>query len=265
MMFSFGKNWQSYLAGIDETALRRARDSISQFLHIENLRGKTFLDIGCGSGIFSFAAHQLGAQRIVSFDVDPASVQCCERMKMRAGAQSNWEIYEKSIFSEDVKNLGLFDVVYSWGVLHHTGDMWSAISKAAMLVAPDGYFYIALYNNVPGKFGSRLWSHIKRWYNASPKPIRLMMEWIYMGKFIVHYLIRLKNPWRKMRQHAVRRGMNWRVDVVDWLGGYPYEYASVGEVVAYLREHFPEFYLVNLKSTCDVGNNSFLFKSYVRK
>jgi len=153
--FSFGKNWKSYLKFLSKERLEIAKNSLTDFLKMKDLKGKTFLDIGCGSGIFSYAAYELGAKKIVSFDIDPYSVLCCKYLHKLSNLPNNWDIFEGSILNNDLSlELDKYDIVHSWGVLHHTGLMWKAIKNAANFVKNGGYFYFAIYNKVGGFKGS---------------------------------------------------------------------------------------------------------------
>ncbi|MFC7649809.1 50S ribosomal protein L11 methyltransferase [Streptosporangium lutulentum] len=60
--FAFGRNWKAFAHLVDETRVATAVDSLCAALGIEDLTGRTFLDVGCGSGLFSLAAHRLGAR-----------------------------------------------------------------------------------------------------------------------------------------------------------------------------------------------------------
>src|SRR5213075_737603 len=80
--FPFGANWKRFLSVLDETRVRDAEDSLCQMLEVSDLRGKTFLDVGSGSGLFSLAARRLGAT-VTSFDYDPQSVACTRELKER--------------------------------------------------------------------------------------------------------------------------------------------------------------------------------------
>src|SRR5215831_11278680 len=108
--------------------------SVSQlksFLRVHDLRGKTFLDIGSGSGMHSLAALRLGADRIFSFDYDENSVMSTARLRDSAGSPAKWTVEVGSVLDERfIRTLDQFDIVYSWGVLHHTGDMWPAVRNA---------------------------------------------------------------------------------------------------------------------------------------
>jgi 2-polyprenyl-6-hydroxyphenyl methylase/3-demethylubiquinone-9 3-methyltransferase len=264
--FAFGKNWQRFVKQVTDEHITKAEKSIREFMGIEDLAGKRFLDIGCGSGLFSCAAYRLHAREVVSFDFDPRSVVATEELRARAGNPATWSLMEGSVLDGNfLKTLGTFDIVYSWGVLHHTGAMWDAIRNAASLVAPGGWFYIALYNNVEGRFGSRFWWRVKKMYNDSPAAIQTLMEWVYIFVYyILANLLRGNNPFRVMREYGGARGMRWREDVIDWLGGYPYEYASVEEVFRFLKKEYPTFRLENIKTRGGIGNNWFLFKNDVK-
>lgn len=226
-MFDFGANWKAYSANVlDESRLEEARNSIAELLGEGTVEDKTFADIGFGSGIFAIAAAQLGAAAVLGLDVNAKCVDAAqanaERFLKNAAAP---RFLEGSILAKDtVRDLGRFDVVYAWGSLHHTGSMWEAIESAARLVAPGGTLAIAIYNR---HVTSPVWRVIKRCYNASPGWVRRLMYWgavpvIVTAKFAATG----KNPFNK------RRGMDFFVDVIDWIGGYPYEYASIDEVVA---------------------------------
>lgn len=264
--FSFGQNWKTFLDSIDEERVRIAELSLTEFLGLSDLQGKSFLDIGCGSGLFSLAAYTLGAERVVSFDIDVFSVECCKHLRKTAGNPDNWKVHEGSILDNDfVKGSGSFDIVYSWGVLHHTGRMWDALRQSARLVKPGGYYYIALYNKILSRSGSASWIHdfwikVKQTYNSSPKIGTYILEPLAMSAYIGIILAKLENPVTHIKNYKSHRGMSWKTDATDWLGGYPYEFATVEEVFKFIRSEFPDFNLTNLTVTSGRGLNWYLFQ-----
>lgn len=234
--FSFGKNWQHFLKQANETHLKEAEQSLIRFLGSpEAIKGKTFVDIGCGSGLFSLAAYRLGASRIVSVDIDAFSLSCAQHLHKKENSPKNWEIQQGSALDEKfLVSLGTFDIMYSWGVLHHTGDMYRAFENIVQLTHPGSLIYVAIYNkNIRRKREgtSRFWLRIKKLYNRSDSVTKKCIANAYMGYFLLGLLAHGKNPFQYVRSYRSTRGMDWYHDILDWLGGYPYEYAAPDEVI----------------------------------
>ncbi len=234
--FAFGENWKAFLSRLDDERVEAAVNSLKTKLGVDTLSGKRFLDIGCGSGLFSLAAHRLGAE-VVSFDYDESSVACTEYLKSTyAESSPTWSVHQGSVLdSLWLNQLGTFDVVYSWGVLHHTGQMKKAVRLSSALVADDGSYFIALYNDQAG--ASRRWLKIKQLYNKLPAPLNSGLVAIVAGYYEIKYavgrLIRGKNPlpFEDWQQKKAKRGMSAWYDWVDWVGGLPFEVASPDEVI----------------------------------
>jgi 2-polyprenyl-3-methyl-5-hydroxy-6-metoxy-1,4-benzoquinol methylase len=228
LRFAFGQNWKRYIKNLGETEINHAKQSLSGVCQGLDLPQASFLDIGSGSGLFSYAAHSLGFGRVLSFDYDPHSVEATQAMRQRAGDdERGWKVMQGSVLDAPfMQSLGLHDLVYSWGVLHHTGDMWQAIDSAARAVKPGGTLFIALYNDQG--WISQYWTLIKRGYVSSPRVIRLLMLCLFWGYFgmtlFIADLVRLRNPFK--RYTGDRRGMKFFTDVIDWVGGYPFEVAA---------------------------------------
>lgn len=251
--FSFGKNWYRYLAKINSERITGAERSLTDFLGIgSTLKHHSFIDIGCGSGLFSLAAHRLGARPVVSVDVDKYSIASVTKLWETEGRPNDWKIYPGSVLDDEfIKSLGTFDIVYSWGVLHHTGNMWQAIKKAMTLVAPHGLIYLAIYNNKRGFQGSDFWLKIKRLYNHTSWGGKRLIEFLYLIElcFIAVGKIFTRGP-KFVAAYQSPRGMNVYHDMIDWLGGYPYEFSRPEPIVDLFKKS--DFRLVKLN---DVGNN----------
>jgi 2-polyprenyl-3-methyl-5-hydroxy-6-metoxy-1,4-benzoquinol methylase len=251
--FPFGENWLRYLSAVTDEGLSEATRSLQEVLRADTLRGTTFLDVGCGSGLFSLAARRLGAT-VRSLDTDPQSVACTNELKRRyLPGDGGWTIEEGSALDGSyLAGLGEFDTVYCWGVLHHTGDMRRAFSNVLANVAPGGRLYLSVYNDQGWR--SRYWSFVKRTYNRN-RACRLAVVWAHAPYlFGVRYLVRALRG-----RSAPGRGMTlWR-DTIDWLGGYPFEVAKPDEVFSYFRDR--GMALESLK-TCRgrMGCNEFLFR-----
>jgi 2-polyprenyl-6-hydroxyphenyl methylase/3-demethylubiquinone-9 3-methyltransferase len=260
LRFEFGSNWRRFLSTVDEDRIREAVASLSSMLAVEDLRGKHFLDIGSGSGLFSLAARRLGAT-VHSFDFDSESVACTRELKRRFFEDdSAWTIEQGSALDASyVRSLGRFDVVYSWGVLHHTGDMMTALDNATIPVSPGGRLYIAIYND-QGIF-STFWKHVKKIYCTGTLG-RVAVQSVFVPLFFLRSvaagLVKYGNPVAQFTRYRSRRGMSIYHDWVDWLGGYPFEVAKPEDIVEFYRGR--SFQYENGSRTNRLGCNEFLFR-----
>ena len=249
-VFPFGANWRRFLNRITDERVKNAARSLTDFLELENFEGRSFLDVGCGSGLFSLAAFGLGAKRVVSFDRDPLSVECCRRLRRRVNDPPNWEIHRGSILDPDfTSGLGTFDIVYAWGTLQHTGQMWDALKRSAVLVNQGGYLYLAIYNCVDGWLGSQFWLKFKRAYNALPRLGQCLVDLGAIPIYFVARLLHSKNLVADVQSYESSRGMYWKTDLTDWLGGLPYECATVEQVFRFIKTNCQGLTLHNLKTT----------------
>jgi SAM-dependent methyltransferase len=260
--FEFGENWAEFLRVLDERRISSAIQALEAMLGRAQLAGKRFLDIGSGSGLSSLAAWRLGAE-VTSFDYDPASVACTLELRRRfaAGAESRWRVMEGSALdTQFLSSLGTFDVVYSWGVLHHTGEMWRALELAGQRVVPGGRLFIAIYND-QGAWSPR-WRKIKRFYCTG-----IVGRWLVSVVFISWWIVRdlladllwRRNPLARYRGYGEQRGMSVWHDWRDWLGGYPFEFAKPEAIFDFYRARGFELRRLTTNGGT-VGCNEFVFE-----
>jgi SAM-dependent methyltransferase len=231
--FAFGKNWASYSKLVTETHIAEAERGLQRLI-VGDLKGKRFLDIGCGSGLHALAALRLGAAEVVAVDIDPDSVATSRKMLEANAPGQHWRVAEKSVFDLSPAAFGMFDVVYSWGVLHHTGDMYRALRTAAALVAPGGEFAFALYRHTRMCW---FWKLEKRWYASAGRRGQAVARRTYVSLFRIGYtLLNRKSFAAYVSGYTSSRGMDFQHDVHDWMGGWPYESISAAQVEQLMQQ-----------------------------
>ncbi len=225
--FSFGENWSTFNRAAEPHRVDAAAEDLREWLGADGIRDKTVADIGCGSGLHSMAFLRNAARSVTSVDVDPSSVATTKSIQTDS-VKDRWNLREGSVLDPSLPTqLGTFDIVYSWGVLHHTGAMWNAIRNCSMLCRENSLLMLAIYQG-----GHIFEDHLqlKQEYNRAAEPEKDRMIRREAGVDESRPLPELMTDAGLKKQ----RGMNIVTDAIDWLGGLPYETAIVSEVLAFV-------------------------------
>lgn len=273
--FAFGKNWNFFLKKhFSEECATASQQALCGFLGLPSLAGLTFLDVGCGSGLSSLAALRAGADSVTSFDFDQDSVRAAYSLRDYAGSPKNWRIMRGDALDPAfMQSLGKYDIVYSWGVLHHTGDMRAAVADTVLPVRDDGLLFLALYsyttyqnNQVFGQPSPEEWLDIKRSYlrRGSWRRRGMVLWYIWRRYFsqargnprkLAAGFAEFCSRWRNYG--STSRGMNLFTDIHDWLGGWPMEFVHEAEFVRGMRA---DSGMELLRMETGRGNTEFLFR-----
>jgi 2-polyprenyl-3-methyl-5-hydroxy-6-metoxy-1,4-benzoquinol methylase len=217
--FAFGENWLSFGRLIDPAKIISAKEGLARL--VPDIAGKNVLDIGCGSGLHALAAVGLNAAHVLAVDLDSKSVEAARKTLTQFASGQRWTVETADALLLDPTVWGTFDIVYSWGVLHHTGNLDLAMTKASQLVKPGGLIVLALYRRT---MLDRFWVTEKRWYSSASPGGQKFVRGLYHAAFQVASTLTGKG------RFAGTRGMDYWHDVHDWLGGYPYEAVLAPEV-----------------------------------
>ena len=222
--FKFGENWKNFSNLIDNNRLKEAVTSLKKLTNKKSLNNLSFLDIGCGSGLSSLAAIQLNCKKIYAIDQDEQSIKTTKKVLQKSRFKKV-KVEKKDLFTLNEKEK--FDIVYSWGVLHHTGNMLEAIKKSTKMVSKNGMIILALYKKTKL---CNLWKIEKYIYKSSPKVIQNFIKNLFIFLFKLAMILKRKNFSNYINDYKTKRGMDFYHDVHDWLGGYPYESISIEEI-----------------------------------
>src|SRR5215813_6451148 len=219
--FEFGENWSEFSRTIDERSIAEAERGLRKLFPDDGLKDRQMFDLGCGSGLHALAALRLGAASVTAIDIDPKSVATAWELLSQRAPHNQWQVGVQSVFTMPPQPL--YDIVYSWGVLHHTGDMKRAIELAAAKVAPGGLLCVALYRKT--KY-CRMWQIEKRVYSRAPRAVRRLIEQLFLVAFKRSFRGSGRSFEEYITDYAKSRGMDFMTDIRDWLGGYPYDSIS---------------------------------------
>lgn len=229
--FEFGANWAEFSAYVDAKRLDDSVANLKRLMGRGSFEGEDWIDVGCGSGLSSVAAAKLGAN-VLAVDLDPKCVETTNFLAMKFGVVDRVNAQVWSVFDLGAEGKK-FDVVYSWGVLHHTGDMDRAIMSCLGLVRSGGEFAVALYRK------TRLcwfWKIEKRFYKSAGIRTQRWTRFVYLLLRRLAFRIKGQDFKSYRDSYSSSRGMKFEHDLHDWLGGYPYESISPSNLRKFVEE-----------------------------
>lgn len=115
---------------------------IERYARFADQAGRRVLEIGCGAGGDLLRFARAGA-RVTGVDLSPHSIALARRRFELVGLPADLRVADAEALPFPD---GRFDLVYSWGVLHHTPDTPCALAEAARVLAPGGRACIMLYH-----------------------------------------------------------------------------------------------------------------------
>ncbi len=144
LRYGFGKNWAEYVEiNFNQAVIDQSQTHLAKFLRLESLKALTFIDIGCGSGLHSLPGAWARTGSRVSIMTVRIRFRPQNEFGVNVNCPKNWTIAQGSVLDRNfMEELPTADIVYSWGVLHHTGDMWNAVRNAVIPMKENGVFFI---------------------------------------------------------------------------------------------------------------------------
>lgn len=228
--FKFGKNWKTFNLKSNLSHLEHSQKSLEDLIGKDVIRDKTVLDIGCGSGIHALSFLRAGAKYIKCLDLDPDAVDTTVN-RLEVENSNKWSAQIANILDFKSNSHEFFDIVFSWGVLHHSGNLMLAINNSAGYCKDGGLLVLAIYRKTSL---CSFWKIEKKIYNIVPSYFQKMIDLIFACIFLFAKWAQGNTPRAFVKNYRLRRGMDFMTDIRDWLGGYPYESASPATIHNFL-------------------------------
>jgi ubiquinone/menaquinone biosynthesis C-methylase UbiE len=115
---------------------------VHAFAQFTRWRGKKVLEVGCGAGTDFVQFARAGAD-LYGIDLTEKAVELTRKRLAMYGLSADVRVGDAEALPFDDN---WFDLVYSWGVLHHTPDTEKAIAEVYRVLKPSGCLVIMLYH-----------------------------------------------------------------------------------------------------------------------
>ncbi|MFQ6107920.1 MAG: class I SAM-dependent methyltransferase [Candidatus Aminicenantales bacterium] len=113
------------------------------FFDPEEVLNKSVLDAGCGTGVFSIIFARMGALSVVGIDISKRSLERAQRQADQLGLQN--ATFQKVNMLRLPFTDACFDIVWSWGSVHHTADPFGCLAELIRVLKPGGSLLVAVY------------------------------------------------------------------------------------------------------------------------
>jgi len=211
--------WTRYTPAYDSCC-----EHVELFFSDAEIEGKRILDAGCGMGVFSVVFGKKGAARVIGIDLSEEGVRRAQRAASHFNL-SNVEFREGNILRLPYPD-GSFDIVWSWGTLHHTAEPLKALEELIRVLKNGGTLFVTLYRSTKLSF----------LHEGIRKTLRLAHRrmWPLLAKLIALALFPA-TLFLKRRKKA-RAGENLSDLVLDWYFNPVRHYYRPGEIRQLLEQ-----------------------------
>lgn len=174
------------------------------FFTPDEVKGKSVLDSGCGTGIFSIIFAKNGAGQVTGIDISPGSLGTAEGLKQKFGL-SNARFEQQDMLHLPYPD-ACFDIVWAWGTVHHTTDPLGAIDGLIRVLKPGGSILLAIYKKT-----KVTWIHeaIRKTLVRTPR-----RSWNALAKIMAFFGTPI--VWTFKRREKARQGETLSELILDW-------------------------------------------------
>lgn len=201
----------------------------------EGVKGKRVLDGGSGSGMVSVAFALMGAD-VTGVDITPKCVENGYKRAEHYGVKCKF--INESLVTLDLSNEH-FDIIYSWGVLHHTEDARQSFFSLARHLREGGEIIVAVYLKTKISW---FWNFARIFYQNAPT----VFKTIFLN--IGSVFLNIVDLFRKIifnKERYMMRGTNNKEILNDWFGVPHRTFHSYNEVFKWFDENGLDCKLIN--------------------
>jgi len=185
-----------------------------------NLAGKKALDVGCGQGRWAYGLKKIGCD-VLGIDTSPSAIELARKWGLNAKVMNLFEISNAGL-------AGQFDLVWCWGVIHHTADPERAFRSVVDAARRGGLIHCYVYSR-PRSRRVRVMREVLKPFGFSTRR-RIISMWIKLGLYhgSVHEGFDALSPSinKEIGEHEIKR---WCEDLgLDYERRYP-RWASKSE------------------------------------